>query len=164
MSAEIWKKYPGREVPYMISTMGRVIGPKGFVLKQQRMKKDKGYLSVCLTQPRATTSVHKMVAETFLGPRPEGMEVSHENGNSEDNRLENISYQTRSANNMQKHEHGTILLGSKNPSSILNEAEVVEIKKMLGSRISQRQIGAYFGVSEGAIQKIADGRTWRHVT
>lgn len=38
--------------------------------------------------------VHHLVAEAFLGQRPEGAEVRHYNNDSHDNRLENLRYGT----------------------------------------------------------------------
>lgn len=55
----------------------------------------------------ATKNVHQLVAEAFLGPRPEGMEVCHNNGDHHDNRLDNIRYDTHSNNQRDQAKHGT---------------------------------------------------------
>ena len=47
---------------------------------------------------RLCTYVHKLVIETFLGPRPYGMEIDHINRNYLDNRLCNLRYVTKSEN------------------------------------------------------------------
>ena len=41
-----------------------------------------------------TVLVHRIVALAFLGPRPEGLEVSHLNGDDRDNRIENLCYES----------------------------------------------------------------------
>jgi hypothetical protein len=46
----------------------------------------------------ATAWNHRVVAESFLGPRPAGMVVNHRNGKRDDNRIENLEYVTSSAN------------------------------------------------------------------
>lgn len=51
--------------------------------------------------------VHVLVAESFIGPKPEGLEVRHLNGNPEDNRVENLAYGTRSENVLDSVKHGT---------------------------------------------------------
>lgn len=45
--------------------------------------------------------------EAFVGPCPEGMEVCHNNGDCTDNRLENLRYDTKSANMLDRVRHGT---------------------------------------------------------
>lgn len=56
---------------------------------------------------RRTRTVHSLMAEAFLGPRPEGWEVRHLNGNPADNRLANLQYGTRSENAEDSKRHGT---------------------------------------------------------
>jgi hypothetical protein len=42
--------------------------------------------------------VHDLVLLAFVGPKPEGLEVCHGNDVKADNRLQNLRYDTRSAN------------------------------------------------------------------
>lgn len=42
--------------------------------------------------------VHKLVAAAFIGTCPDGLEVCHDNDDPTDNRVENLSYGTRSKN------------------------------------------------------------------
>lgn len=59
--------------------------------------------------------VHVLVALAFLGPRPEGHDVCHNNGNPADNRVENLRYDTRSANLRDAVRHGTQKPGPGRP-------------------------------------------------
>ena len=39
-------------------------------------------------------SVHALVLEAFVGPRPEGYQINHKNGVKTDNRVTNLEYMT----------------------------------------------------------------------
>lgn len=75
-----------------------------------------GYRTVCLSvefkMPK-THTVHSLIALAFYGPRPEGKEVCHINGNGLDNRAENLYYGTRSENMQDAVRHGTQVPGGQ---------------------------------------------------
>jgi hypothetical protein len=50
--------------------------------------------------------IHVLVAESFHGPRPAGMEVRHLNGDGHDNRAENLAWGTRRQNAADTVAHG----------------------------------------------------------
>ena len=50
---------------------------------------------------------HVLVAETFIGPKPDGLQVRHLNGNPADNRVENLAWGTSSENAYDRVRHGT---------------------------------------------------------
>lgn len=56
---------------------------------------------------RVARLVHTLVATAFLGPRPEGMEVCHFDGDPANPRLSNLRYDTPVANARDKVRHGT---------------------------------------------------------
>lgn len=56
---------------------------------------------------RRTAKVHVLVMEAFVGPRPEGMDIRHLNGDRTDARLSNLAYGTRSENRQDCLNHGT---------------------------------------------------------
>lgn len=112
-----WKPIPGWEEYYEVSNDGRVrsrnrrivvLNPSGVLAPRRFLGRDlklfitgKGYPSVKLSKPGqrpATVYVHEAVMTAFVGPRPLGLETCHSNGNPADNRLENLRYDTRSAN------------------------------------------------------------------
>ncbi len=61
---------------------------------------NKGYeLLVCtLNGTRKTLSVHRMIAECYLGPIPKNKEVDHIDGNPSNNHVSNLQYLTREEN------------------------------------------------------------------
>ena len=71
----------------------RITIRKPFVGKQ-------GYYMLNLSRDGVyqTKMLHRLIARTFLGPRPDGLEIRHLNDNKLDCRLVNLVYGTRSEN------------------------------------------------------------------
>src|SRR5262245_55877689 len=65
-------------------------------------KHQKGYIYVNLVPPEGGSyksfRVHRLVMEAFVGPRPEGMECRHFNGDKTDCRLANVTWGTPEEN------------------------------------------------------------------
>lgn len=105
----------GRIIPgfpgYRISRSGRIISFRRGLLKPSTDKH--GYHFVGLTAPgiRKKIFVHTLVMLTFDGPRPEGLQINHLNGNKKDNRLSNLEYVTPLEN--MRHAYATGLIKSK---------------------------------------------------
>lgn len=103
--AERWLPVVGYEGLYDVSDQGRVRSlfngtrprTRSYVLAQQ--SKD-GYRRVYLYKDGKSTkrSVHQLVLEAFVGERPPGCETRHLNSIRHDNRLENLTWGTRSEN------------------------------------------------------------------
>jgi hypothetical protein len=92
---EIWKDVLGYEGRYEISSLGRLRGPRGIT---EGSIGSRGYVQVCLREKGSmygkSKNIHVLVAETFLGERPEGFHVCHEDGNKLNNTLTNLRYDT----------------------------------------------------------------------
>ena len=54
-----------------------------------------------------TRTVHPLVLEAFVGPRPEGQETRHLDGVRTHGALRNLTYGTRSENTLDQVRHGT---------------------------------------------------------
>lgn len=101
--------------------------------------------------------VHRIVAESFLGPIPTGLDVCHNNGNRTDNRIDNLRFDTRKGNLADRKEHGTQQTGERNPSAKLTNQEAEQIKKRRLAGESLRSLANYFRVRESTISRIANG-------
>lgn len=66
-----------------------------------------GYKQVGLCSSGSAIHIHTLVMMTYVGPRPDGMEIDHIDRNKANNRLENLRYVTRKENmaNVDKPEH-----------------------------------------------------------
>lgn len=122
MTVERWRAIPGYEGYYEVSDLGRVRSVDrwinyadgrrrlypGQILSLQPHPRG-GHLVVRLyAGPSAQTlKVHALVLLAFAGPRPEGMEVCHNNGVGDDNRLSNLRYGSHGENMRDAVKHGT---------------------------------------------------------
>lgn len=94
MVDEIWRPimfYPGA----FVSNQGRVRDWKGF--RKPRISSSHVYPHVEIPYG-GSKMVHEIVSETWLGLRPKGMYICHNNDNKLDARVANLRYDTPAAN------------------------------------------------------------------
>lgn len=179
MKEEIWKDVPGFEGCLMVSSMGKVKSlartvkkrhSSGVVMEQKYPERllntrpgSSGYafVHVGVNGVRKTLSVHCMVLEAFVGPRPEGMEACHNNGNSGDNQLANLRWDTHLNNNRDRLKHGTYGLGQQHPMAKITDADALAI---YNSNDTCAALSARYGISFSKISEVRRGRIWRSVT
>lgn len=103
-SIERWRSVRHHEGRYEVSNLGRVrslarIDARGHHQEGQILRpsiRADGYVQVRLYNAvvGATKKVHRLVLEAFTGPRPDGMEACHANGDRSDNRAGNLRWDT----------------------------------------------------------------------
>jgi hypothetical protein len=162
---ENWRIIKGFE-SYFVSDFGRVCSVKSGKPKLLSLFEDKdGYLkcSLCNSLYVKRFSVHTLVLTAFSGNRPKGLEASHLDGNSGNNKLDNLKWETAKENYARKVLHGTAPLGSLHYCSKLNESQVYEIKRLLSIGMTQINISKMFNISRRTIGHISEGKKWKHV-
>lgn len=129
------------------------IGPKGVPGLHLR----RGGKSVSRT-------VGRLILEAFVGPCPAGLECCHfPDSNPLNNRLENLRWDTRTANAQDKVSHGTAPIGERNPKAKLTAADIPEIIRAAAQGESQSSIGRRKGVKQRTISDVILGKKWKHV-
>ncbi len=124
-----------------------------------------GYIQVGLkktpTTFRRLILKHVLVAEAFLGQRPEGLFVNHKNGIKTDNFLSNLEYVTRSENNKHAYRLGLnyALRGADSPNAKLTAGQVEELRKLKGF-FASKELAVVFGTTYGNINKILRGASY----
>lgn len=116
---EQWLPVVGYEGLYEVSDQGRVAttrrkGTAGGQKKPQRAKAG-GYwiVSLCRDGQQQTYTIHSLVMTAFVGPRPDGMEVRHLDGDSTNSALGNLAYGAPSENALDRVRHGTHNMSTK---------------------------------------------------
>jgi hypothetical protein len=125
-----------------------------------------GYLQVNLRcdKKRYMRYVHRLIAEAFIGPCPDGMEVCHNDGNPLNNRPENLRYDTRKGNHADRKRHGTYHCGTMIAGAKLDEEKVRAAREEFRKGgISISALGRKYGVEETVMAAALKHRTWRHV-
>lgn len=165
---EIWKDIPGYEGRYQASTTGyirsldRVLrcgrGGNGLRLMKGRILRSAGqktdpHLRVVLEHKGSGQLVHRLVALTFLGPCPAGMEVLHTDGNPLNNDISNLRYGTRRDNILD------VLRIGKAWRRITAE-QALDIRRRLQAGERGRDIAKSLGVSDSLVSAIKTGRTF----
>ena len=108
--------------------------------------------------------MHTLIALAFLGPRPNGLWVCHNDGVPTNNRAENLRYDTPTSNTADSIKHGRTPFGTKAYNAKLTEDDIPKIVELAASGLyTQAEIGIRFGVSQRAIWQILAGKRWRHV-
>jgi len=117
IEGEEWRDVLGWEGLYEVSNMGRVRclprnGRQARIVKPYLNRKDYPRLMVSLINGRRKhggreefPTVHRIVLEAFVGPRPPGMEACHYNGDACDNRLANLRWDTKMGNVADRRRH-----------------------------------------------------------
>lgn len=181
---EQWRVIPGWEGAYEASNLGRIRSIdrevpckdgrvkhlKGMVLKQKI--DDKGYYRVNLSYKarRKGHLVHQLVLFAFVGPKPEGGETLHDDGNRLNNNLSNLKWGTNWDNHLDRFKHGRTGKGGKRPtqtgslnkSAAFTEEQVLHIRTLRG-KISAPQLGKQYGVNSSCIYKIWYRESWTHI-
>ena len=171
---ENWRSVVGFEGLYEVSDYGRVRSWKrttktgvhgGGLLKPSTDRQ--GRRTVCLScnGNRVNKRVHQLVLESFVGPKPKGMECCHfPDSNPANNYLTNLRWDTRVNNQADRLVHGTSNRGGKHGMSKLVNVDVERIRdiRLIGQQ-TYPVIAEYFNVSISTIGQILRRTAWQHV-
>ncbi len=105
-------------------------------------------------------TVHRLVAEAWIGPRPDGKQVRHVDGDPSNNAPWNLRYGTPSENAIDKVRHGRGPLGHSHHKAKLSPGDLIDIfaGRDLGEPV--RSIAKRHGVSHKAIQRVLTGQSY----
>lgn len=146
---------------------GKKVG--GNILKPKT--KNNGYQEVALhLHPGKQTSryVHRLVADTWIGPIPRGMEVNHIDGNKKNNAITNLEIVTRKQNAIHAYKNGLnkppVYRGELVRTSKAKEADVIKIRNMYNNgKTIQELLLTFPHLTRDIVSSIVNRRTWKHI-
>lgn len=149
--------FPG----YSATESGLIISPYGIVLSAHINNKGYKRVNVNKDGSRKKILVHIMVADAFLGPADDRLQVRHFNDDTLDNRPSNLRYGTVADNISDRRRNGGYPIGARNPNSgsnhpnsKLSEKQVLKILKMRRDGFKIRIIAEKMDVCVATIEKI----------
>jgi hypothetical protein len=134
--------------------------------KQLRAPVNGGYHSVSLMGMDKKSHKFRcggLVLMAFVGPRPTGFEMCHENGNRADDRLINLRWGTRRSNVEDTIRHGRVPRGEKHANAKITADQVLKLRAARASGLKYREIGEQFNLPMSTIYKAILGTRWRHI-
>jgi len=162
---EAWRNIAGYP-SYKVSDLGRVKSfaryPDGRLLKATIAKNGYEVINMSFDHKQVQFHIHVLVAEAFIGQRPEGYEVNHKDGNKLNNVVSNLEYLSNKAH---KSHTATVLgkhnRGSRSGLTVLTPEQVAELREMYSTgEYTQEQIALRFHVSGGTVSRLVNLVTW----
>jgi hypothetical protein len=174
----IWRPVAGYEGVYSVSDRGLVRrdapgkgARPGKLLRLARHTYGYHRVTLVVNGIQRKYFVHHLVAEAFIGLRPDGACIHHRDNDKTNNTPNNLEWTTLAANTVYQHRDGLVRhvwggnvpeprRGEANNKAKLKEADVREIRTSpeVGYVLAQR-----FGMSLAGISAIRTGRTWKHL-
>lgn len=164
-SEEAWVTVPNYP-DYDCSNMGRVRSRRNPKAKREgkptmltcrSVNGDYPRVRLCNDDGMRSVDVHVLVAELFIGPRPEGLVVCHEEDDRSDARASKLRYGTSADNTNDAYENGKQFKGYRHFSCKLTPEEVITIR---ADTRPPRVIAKEYGVSKPSILNIKKGITY----
>lgn len=126
---------------------------------------ERGYrrISIRIDDKQYQRFLHHLVAEAFIGPRPEWTVLNHIDGDKGNNSAWNLEY----ISPKQNVEHATALglypKGEDNPYSRLTESQVVKILRILKGPHNKSEMSRQFRITRQTIRLIERGKRWAYL-
>jgi hypothetical protein len=171
MLALNWRPVAGYEGLYAISPIGVIQRcdtsryATGKPLHQRLSSNGYYNVSLCSKGRPRVYSVHRLVAETFIGKRPDDKdEINHKDGNKANNHYRNLEWVTTAENVAHAFALRLRPLGESHHQAKLGVEDVRKIRVLAGRGVSQSRIAKRFGMSQSSIGSIIRGETWKEIT
>lgn len=161
VSREQWRDVVGFEGVYKVSSLGRVRrvrSGKWRILKGSVNRTGYRYVTLVNRPNSKSVQVSHLVADAFIGKRPDGYQVNHIDGNKLNNAVNNLEYCTRQQNIRHAVEHLHRGLGK------LTSDDAARLRDMYATgEFDRKTLAQAFGVSDSTVGKILNGTSHKYI-
>jgi len=152
---------------YEVSDFGRVRSRKYGKRMLKLVHAKSGHLKVHLrnNERHRNEYVHRLVLFAFVGPCPSGKECRHFPDRSpKNNRLNNLSWDTRLVNQRDSIRHRTRARGEQHGLAKLSNQKIRAIQRIkVWSYGTLVKLARSYGVHVETIRRIRDRKVWAHI-
>ncbi len=149
---------------YTVDELGNVYNKKKKLLKPF-IQNGYRYVSLYNDSGIKKCKISRIVCLTYLPQLDKSkIYVNHIDGIKNNDCLSNLEWVTPGENT--KHAYDNNLMsrvGERHNRAILNESDVIEIRKLYQNGLTQKEIGKKFKVSRNCIYSVLSGKNWSHV-
>lgn len=162
-AGEWWAAHP--DFPgYLVGSHGAVISvlaaPK--ILSPIRTGEYDGYQIRHKSGKTVKRYRHRLVAETFIGPAPDGQECRHLDGDKANADISNVRWGTHAENCEDQLVHNTRYMGDRHWAAKLSMQSIVQMKALRRSGATFKSIAQQFGVSTMTAHRAINDQSWRN--
>ena len=174
MKKEVWrnvKNYLG----YQISSYGRVRSyrttgrwNRTWPARKKNLHFLKGYIDkwgyrTVSLGAKNVRLVHHIVLEAFVGPRPEGCQCCHYDGNPSNNHLSNLRWATPKTNGEDRSRIGGYPLADNHHNAVLKAKVIPRMRKLHAQGMSYHALAAIYKVCPATIRSAVKRITWKSI-
>lgn len=157
-----WLPVPGYEGVYEVSEQGEI---RRYGKERRTTVDKKGYVRITLSKNGKVRNflVSALVCKAFHGPRPEGCEAAHIDGDQKNNRADNLCWKTHAENIADKFLHGTNPAGERNPNAKIDSKIVQQMRQRYKPRCpvnGVRALSREFDIAPSSVSLIINRKGW----
>ena len=182
---EVWKPIEGTDGLYEVSSHGRVRSLDRFIeykhkgktvrsLKKGKVlsntsKAEYQMVKICYSDGHKYIRIHQLVANAFVEKAEGKNYVNHIDANKHNNRADNLEWVTQKENIAHARKMGLCsdTIGVDHHNSKLTADDVRWIREndrtTNGGKMSRQEMANILGISNVAVTKIANRKTWKHI-
>lgn len=163
---------------YEASSLGRIRRASNARVMSQSPN-GQGYpkVTICIRGREITIMVHRLVAESFLGPAL-GRVVNHLDADKSNAKPSNLEYTTHAGNSAHAVKHGLVPRGMRSGrytkphrtargervnTAKLTAADVLEARRLRSEGWTLTNLCDRFGIGKSGMHALCTGKNWKHV-
>jgi hypothetical protein len=165
MSEIVWKEIPGYEGLYEVSNTGFVRRADTKRMMSRWTCTTRGYWKTRLSNNGTAKGwdIHTLVLLAFVGPRPEGHECRHLDGDRTNANLNNLQWGTAKENQNDRHRHGTHNLGENSARVKYTEERIRSAIEYYNTGVSALAVDRKFNFPKCFFSAVVTGSRWPHL-